>query len=370
MRRPGFLGASLGLGSLFGVPIRLHLTFFILLAWLGWRALTQGAAGVAGLLWILLLFSFVVLHELGHALMARACGVATREIVLLPIGGLARLERMPSGLSELLIALAGPAVNLGLGLAFMIAGVLLFDVPVDLGSAGAALSPALLMWGATLTNFALMAFNLLPAFPMDGGRVLRALLTLAMPLDRATRWAARVGQAVAIAFVLLGLTGGNPILVLIGAMVFIGAANESLFQTSRSRVTGRLAKEAMVTRFEAVAPQDSLGHAAELLLQTEQTVFPVVDAWGRPAGALTRSALLAGLERGGADSAVLEIMIREVPLVAPEAPLESVLDLLQNAARLPVFVVEEERLVGMVTSENLGEMMEIRRALGAEASEG
>ena len=366
MRRKGFLGASFGLGRLFGIPIRLHLTFLLLLAWLIWRAGTQGAAGFAGLVWVLLLFSFVVLHELGHALMARACDVKTHEIVLLPIGGLARLERIPSGMAELVIALAGPAVNLGLGLVFMITGVLTLDEPVALGVEG-GFAPGTFVWFLAFTNFALMAFNLLPAFPMDGGRVLRAALTLVMPLDGATRWAARVGQVVAVLFVLFGFSSGNPVLVLIGVMVFIGAANESLFQTSRSRVTGRLAAEAMVTRFEALAPQDPLGKVADLVVRTEQTVFPVLDAWGRLSGVLTRAELFRGLEQGGKEGAVLEVMERDVPRAQLETPLEKVLEQLQNPSRLPVFVMDDERLAGIITSENLGEMMEIQRALGSRS---
>jgi stage IV sporulation protein FB len=360
MRRSSLLGASVRLGSVFGIPVRLHITFLLLLGWLVLQVLLSGGQGIAGLVLVVALFSFVILHELGHAIMARLCRVETREIVLLPIGGLARLERLPSGLSELVIALAGPAVNLALGLIFLTGGVLLVDTDPATAS---ATQPAVLLWSAAATNFALMAFNLLPAFPMDGGRVLRSLLSLAMPLEQATRWAARTGQAIAIGLVVLGFGGGNPVLVLVGALVFFGAASESFFQTSRARVSHRPALDGAVTRFESVAPQSALGEVAELRLQTGQAVFPVVDAWGRLAGAVTRDTLVDGLSRFGSDAAVLEAMHREVPRAAPEAPLDEVLDQLQNAKGLPVFLVDEDRLVGMVTQQSLGELMEISRAL-------
>jgi len=360
-RRP-FLSASVSLGSVLGIPIRLHLTFLLLIAWLVWQAASRGGDGAVGLVLVLLLFSFVVLHELGHALMARVCRVRTREIVILPIGGLARLERMPSGAVELAIALSGPAVNLGLGLLFGSLGLLLFDVPAD-WSLGGGLRPAVVVWSAAVTNFALMAFNLLPAFPMDGGRVLRALLSFFMPLERATRLATRVGQAVAIVFVVLGFAATNPALALVGMLVFVGAANEGLFQASRTRLTGRVAEDAMITRFDTVAPQDSLADAARLLLASDQEVFPVVDAWGRLAGVLSRAGLFAGITKRGAETAILEVMEREFPVANKSLPLDELVDKLENAQQLPVFVIEDSRLVGFVTSENMAELVEISRLL-------
>ena len=324
---------------------------------------------MAGLVWILLLFSFVVLHELGHALMARACKVQTREIILLPIGGLARLERMPSGMPELVIALAGPAVNLGLGMGFMIGGLLLFDVPSQFGT---ELAPAPGDADVGRCDDQLRADGVQsPAGLPDGRRPGAARHPHAHDAARG-RDASGLpgsGRPLRSALVLIGFTAPNPVLVLIGVMVFFGAANESMFQTSRSRMSGRQAAEAMVTRFESIAPQDSLGHVADVLVRTEQAVFPVVDAWGRPAGALTRTAIFGGLQSHGPETAVLEVMEREVPRAPLDAPLETVLEQLQNPARLPVFVMDEERLAGIVTSENLGQMMEIQRALGARSKE-
>jgi stage IV sporulation protein FB len=352
-------GASLKLGSLLGIPIRLHFTFLLVIGWLLWRAVSAGGDAYLWLFLLVLLFGCVVLHELGHASMAMLFGVRTREIVLLPIGGLARMERMPLGAAELLIAIAGPAVNLALALLFSIVG-LLIGLPSP-GDDPSAIGMGSMIWMLVFANFSLMLFNLLPAFPLDGGRVLRAVLTFVMPVERATLLAGRIGQAMAVLLVLAGLTVPNPILILVALLVFMGAAQEMIFQKSRSAILDKTAREAMITRYETLAPQNSLEEASKLMLEGDQQVFPVVDVWGRVAGVVTRSILFEGIARLGSESAVLEVMEREFPTSSAESPLEGVLEKLQNMHRLPVLVIEEEKLVGMVTSENLGEMVELAR---------
>ena len=350
---------ALRIGTIFGVPIRVHFTFVLLLVWIGWAARAQGRSVPAELLFIVLLFACVVLHELGHAVAARAFGVGTREIVLYPIGGVARLESMPRGRAELVIALAGPAVNvailLGLGAALASAGL-----PVSRWIAPLA-SPAGAIPKLFTANFVLVAFNMLPAFPMDGGRVLRALLSMVVSDERATRIAATVGQGMAILFGLVGLLQWNPILLLVALFVFLGASEEAAYSIQRAAIRGRVAREAMVTRFESLAPNDSLAQAATALLQTHQQDFPVVDAWNRVVGVLPRSNLLAGLARSGNDAGVLEFMIREFATVPPDASLEEVLRLIQSNAALPLLVMEGEALAGMITLENLAEFIEISR---------
>ena len=350
-------GASVKLGSLLGIPIRLHFTLILVIGWLLWRAVSGAGEAYFWFTLLLLLFACVVLHELGHASMALLFGVRTREIVLLPIGGLARLERMPVGVAELLIALAGPAVNLALGLLFSILALLL--VPPQPWSSP-SLGLQLMIW-LVFANFSLALFNLLPAFPLDGGRVLRGLLAFFMPLERATHWAARVGQILAVLLILVGLSLGNPFLILVAILVFVGASQEMFFQRSRTQMLGRTAKEAMITTYESLAPQDTLEAAGKLMLDREQRVFPVIDGWGRLAGIVTRSILFEGLARRGSETAVLEVMVRDFPTVSAASPLEEVLEKLQNPGRFPVFVIEESRLVGIVTSENLGQMVEYSR---------
>lgn len=346
-------------GTALGIPIRLHFTFLLLLVWFGVRAVQQGETFLSGVGFILLLFGCVLLHELGHAAAARSFRVRTREIVLYPIGGVARLESMPSGKAELVIALAGPAVNLALA-GMLFAAMLFLQVQMP-GSAGDLLSGRSTLLQLLLVNLSLFFFNLLPAFPMDGGRVLRATLTFFLPEERATAIAAAVGQGAAIVFGGLGLITGNFILVFIAFFVFLGAGQEAAFHRSRAAVRGLDARAAMITRFESLAPQDSLGRAAELLVATHQHDFPVIDAWGRVAGLLHRGALLEALAQAGRETPVLEVMEREVAAVSASTPLDEVLRLLQGRPMSPLIVVEEGRPIGMVTLENLTELIEISR---------
>lgn len=216
---------SMRLGTAFGIPVFVHWTFLGLLAVVGYLGMTS--AGTAGLVWALsmtiALFGCVLLHELGHALAARRYGVKTRDIILLPVGGVARLERMPRDpTQEIVIALAGPAVNL------VIAAVLLPIVWLTSGLGGVGL--VAIGSGFLLTlmniNLVLLAFNLLPAFPMDGGRVLRALLAYRMDYLRSTQVAATVGKVMAVAFIAYGVFTGQFMLALVGMFVLFAATAE------------------------------------------------------------------------------------------------------------------------------------------------
>jgi Zn-dependent protease/predicted transcriptional regulator len=355
---------TLSLGRLSGIPIRIHLTFFLLLLWFGTVSAQQGQGFVGGVVFLLLLFGCVVLHELGHALTARRYDVETREIVLYPFGGVARIDRMPSGKAELVIALAGPAVNFVLAL--LLGGALLALRSRIPGSPEELVGGASVLVQLFWANVILFGFNLLPAFPMDGGRVLRATLSLFVGEARATHVAALIGQGLALLFAVAAFTTRpiQPIWLLIAFFVFVGAGQEAAFQRNRAAVRGLTAREAMVTRFETLAPQDSLARAAELLLATHQQDFPVRDAWGRVAGVLHRSALLAALAGDGRERAVLEVMDRDPAVVAPDLPLEEVLRVLQSRPTHPVLVVGAEGLEGVITLENLGELLEIAQSLG------
>jgi stage IV sporulation protein FB len=216
-----------------------------------------------------------------------------------------------------------------------------------------------LLWA----NLTLVVFNMIPAFPMDGGRVLRAVLAIGLGQQTATRIAAFVGQLIAGAFVLIGLINANFLLAFIGLFVFLGASQEVAFQTSRSAVAGRTAREAMITRFETLAPQDTLGRAADLLLATHQHDFPVLDAWNRIAGMMPRATLLEGLARSGRDAPVLEVMQRDPATVGPETDLESVLQTMQGDPGRPLLVVENGALQGMITFENLAEFIVLSRQI-------
>jgi stage IV sporulation protein FB len=356
---------SIPLGRVLGSEIRLHLTFLLLLAWIGFSHYAQGGmpAAIDGVVFISLLFGCVLLHEYGHALAARRYGIATPDITLLPIGGVARLERIPEKPSEeLVVALAGPAVNVVIAtlLLLVLGGLPPIEAAANPQDPGHALL-ARLFW----VNVTLVVFNLIPAFPMDGGRVLRALLGYRMGHRRATDVAATIGQVVALLLGFAGLMGGAPLLVFVALFVWLGAGAESQAVRLRDVSRGMIVADAMITRFEALPVTARIEDAVELLLRTSQTDFPVVDGGARLRGILTRSDLILALRQRGPDGAVLEAMTREVATVPDRLPLDRALEAMQQTAG-PVGVVDGAgRLVGLLTQENLGEMMMVEAARGA-----
>lgn len=351
---------SLQLGTLLGIPIRVHATFVLLVVWLFAWASGEGQDLALWLGFFPLLLGCVLLHELGHALAARRYGVATREIVLYPIGGVARLEGMPRGMAELAIALAGPGVNLGIA-------SLVGAAVAALGGQAEATTAGKLLVALLYANLVLFLFNLLPAFPMDGGRALRAFLSLVLPEDHATRLASGVSQVISLLLALAALLlplpdlGLRLVLLLVAFFVLAGTNQELLVQRTRARVRGRTAKEAMMTRFETLRPQDSLEWAVRLLLATHQRDFPVIDAWGRTAGLLDRGSLMDGITRYGPGAAVLEAMDRDYPRVPADAPLEEVVE--QLGGRSALLVLAGDELRGIVTSEKLGQLIEVLERL-------
>jgi stage IV sporulation protein FB len=355
---------SIPLGRVLGTEIRLHLTFLLLLAWIGIAAGMSGGAGAAldGIVFICLLFGCVLLHEFGHVLAARRYGISTPDITLLPIGGVARLERIPEKpAEELVVALAGPAVNVVIALLLLalIGGVPPVEVAGSPDNAAHGLLPRL-FW----VNVTLVVFNLIPAFPMDGGRVLRALLAWKLGHRRATEIAAMVGQVLAFGLGLIGLLNGMVLLVFVALFVWLGAGAESHAAQLRDVARGMIAADAMVTRFEVLEVNASIGMAVEKLLRTAQTDFPVVDGAGRLRGILTRSDMIRALQEKGGDAPVLEAMHADVPVVRDRAPLEQALEVMQQAGGEIGVVDASGRLVGLLTQENLGELMLVRAARG------
>ncbi len=356
-----FSNNSILLLTVFGIPIRVHLTFVFLVLFVSVYAASTGQPALQALLLVGLVFASVVLHELGHALAARRFGIDTREIVLYPIGGVARLDGMPTGIGELVIAAAGPLVNLAIAAGGALTMVAL-GMPFQ-ATAGDSSSAGLISW-LVVANVGLFLFNLLPAFPMDGGRILRASLSFVVGQDRATKWAAMTGQVMAVMMAMFAIFGGaTPVLLFIALFVFLGAGQEASFHRTQSMVRDRYAREAMMTRFEVLKPQDTLEWASRVLLATHQRDFPVVDVWGRAAGVLDRPSLLAGLSTLGRDGAVLNAMIREVAVVGPDAPLEEVTRLLQGRQVSVVLVVDDDALIGMITLEKLMQMIEVVKRL-------
>ena len=359
---------SLRIARIAGTEIRIHITFILFLAWIGFAYhQTHGAAAaVHGVLFLTLLFACVLLHELGHALAARLFGIPTPDITLLPIGGVARLQRMPDRpFQEIVVALAGPAVNV----------VIAFVLVVGAGATIAARylgdlagRPEELVNRLATVNVMLVLFNLIPAFPMDGGRVLRALLAMRTTYGRATRIAAGVGQGFAFLFGFAGLFG-NPMLIFIALFLYLGASQEAAVAGLKDIADWMSVSDAMVTEVMPLEVHATIGDAVEALLRTSQHEFPVVDAAGRVHGVLTRDDMIRGLKEGGPGLAVTAAMRRDIPVVSERASFEEAFELMQSC-RCPALPVVDRwgRLAGLFTPENVGELMMVRSALppGAE----
>jgi Zn-dependent protease/CBS domain-containing protein len=356
---------SFKLFSVSGTAVRIHLTFFLLLAWIAAIQYRSGgaAAAVDGVLFIVLLFVCVVLHEFGHVFAARRYGIGTSDVTLLPIGGLASLERMPEKPSqEIFVALAGPAVNLVIALVLVSVLGARFDLTQMTQLQEATTT---LVGRVAAANVSLFVFNLIPAFPMDGGRVLRALLAIPLGYTRATRLAATVGQGLAFLFALLGLLG-NPLLILIAVFIFLAASGEAGHVQVREYTRGYLASHAMITSYQTLGLTSSIDDAAGLLLRTTQQEFPVVDSTGALLGVLTREALIATLQSSGGATPVIEAMDKSVTTVPENACLDNVFSLLQGSSRRMVGVVDPRgHLVGYITAENLSELIMIQSSRAA-----
>jgi Zn-dependent protease/CBS domain-containing protein len=362
------MGWSIRLFDVAGTAVRIHFTFFLLLAWIGAVHWLRGgpAEAIDGVLFIAVLFLCVVLHEFGHVFAARRYGIKTPDVTLLPIGGVASLERMPEKPSqEIVVALAGPAVNLVI--AVVLIGVL--GARFDLSQMAQLEQAQSTFTGrVAAANVALLLFNLIPAFPMDGGRVLRALLAVPMGHTRATRVAAGIGQALAVVFGILGLLG-NPMLMLIAVFIFLAASGEAGYVQARDYMRGYLAGQAMISEFQTLSPRATADEAAALLLRTTQQEFPVTDDSGALQGFLTRNALIAGLTSTGGLTPVSDMMLKGVPTVPRNACLDSVFSTLQREPRVVGVVDASQRLVGYITAENVTELVMIQSSRSSRAEQ-
>jgi Zn-dependent protease/predicted transcriptional regulator len=360
---------SIHLGRLAGIPVYVHATFALLLAWIGimhWTASGSISAVASGILFIIALFGCVLLHELGHALAARRYGIKTRDITLLPIGGLARLEKMPERpAQELVVALAGPAVNLVIA-AVLFLWLLTTRSLVPPQSLGVVSGP--FMERLLAVNLILVVFNMIPAFPMDGGRVLRALLAMRTDYARATRIAAGVGQGAAILFGFVGLFV-NPFLLLIALFVWIGAAQEFAAVQMRSALGGVPVEAAMITEYRALEPTDPVERAVEAVLAGSQRDFPVFER-DRLVGILTQKRLLDLLSREGCSATVGGALERAAITVEPKEMLDAALERMQSTGCSMAPVVDSERTVGLLTLDNILEYISFREALGGKAAHG
>ena len=360
---------SLKLGTFAGIAVYVHTTFLLLLAWIAVVHVLQDqglGATASGVGFVLAIFACVLLHEFGHALVARRFGIRTRDITLLPIGGLARLERMPEDpKQEFLVALAGPAVN-GVIAAVLFLMLLLGRGLEPLGELDVVQGPFLerLM----IVNVVLLVFNLIPAFPMDGGRVLRAVIATRVSYVRATQVAAGVGQAIALFFGFIGLFF-NPILVFIALFVWIGAAQEASMVMMKASLGGIPVNQAMITDFEVLESSEPLARAVELTLGGSQKDFPVLER-DQVVGILLQKDLLAGLARNERDSPVSEVMRRDLQFAQANEMLDLVFRRLGESKCPTLPVTQQGKLVGLVTMDNIGEFLAIQTALGGRGTRG
>jgi Zn-dependent protease/CBS domain-containing protein len=356
---------SLKIARIAGVKVYLHFTFILLLLLV---VLAEGGSAPSvsqalfGILFFVSLFACVLAHEFGHILMARKFGVGTRDVTLLPIGGVARLEKLPDmPRHELWIALAGPMVNL------LIVILLAFWI-LFLGEGPRALRPTLEEAGFARNlmtiNMIMILFNMLPAFPMDGGRVLRAIMAQRTDFVRATRLAARLGRGMAVLFVLAGIFWlKNPFLFFIALVVWFGAGQEAEHARMKGRLMGATVGQAMLTDFHALRSEDLLTKVIDRVLAGNQIGFPVVDASGGVVGILDSGRLLEALKHEGANVSVESVMRVEFATLEPSSLLEPVWEKYQRGPDTILPVVENGVLMGILTMENVMELLRVRHAL-------
>jgi Zn-dependent protease/CBS domain-containing protein len=351
-------------GRFAGVDVYIHSTFFLLLGFIGltnWLAERSLAGTLEGVAFMLVLFGCVLLHEFGHALTARRYGIQTRDITLLPIGGLARLERMPEDpRQELQVALAGPAVNAVIAVvlyAWLASQSLL--VPLT----GLSVSQGSFLERVMLVNLTLVVFNLLPAFPMDGGRVVRALLAMRMEYTRATHIAASLGQGIALLFGFVGLFS-NPFLLFVAFFVWIGAAQEASMVQMKSALGGIPVGHAMITDYQTVPDTAPLSAVVDILLHGAQEDFPVTRD-GELVGVLDRRRLVAALAQHGRDVPVERVMKRDFTTVDYGQMLEAALVTMQTCECETLPVMRGGKLTGLLTKHNVGEFLAVQSALEA-----
>ena len=356
---------SLRLGRFFGIDVFVHWTFWILIAWvllLHFRG--SGAAEAAvGVAFVLALFVCVVIHEFGHALTARRFGIVTRDITLYPIGGIASFEGMPERPGqEFLVAIVGPMVNLVIAALLYLLLAAAGRLPsLDALDNADTITQLPFLYSLLLANVMLAVFNLVPAFPMDGGRALRALLSFRMDKVTATRIAAGLGQMLAIIFVFLGFFS-NFWLVFIGLFIFIGAGSEVAYARVQSALAGLTVSDAIMHRFTILDPNSTLGEAADALINGQDTAFVIADE-ERLVGLLTKDEIIRGLAEAGSQGAAAKYAASVVQTVDARTPLTEFFQQSMQAERQVAVVMDAGQPVGLIDKQNVEERLLIQEAL-------
>ncbi len=355
-----------------GIDVKIHWSFVLVLAF-GAFVYGTGPAGLLvgglyGVLTFLLLFACVVLHEYGHALTARRYGIQVRDIILLPIGGIANLTRNPDKpWHEFVITVAGPLVNVAIALILFPVVLVLSNGSVQqflriyIQSAMREPGPANLLVYLFITNILLALFNLIPAFPMDGGRILRSLLAMRMPMANATRAAVFVGRIMAVLLALWGIFGGGISLLLIAFFVYVGGSAELEAVTSRAVLRGIKARTAITPNAVRLYNSETIGRAADLIMTSYQVDYPIMDLSGRFAGVLTRPRLISALRDLGPDARIADVMVSatEIPILGPDAELTEVWERMATTGSRVVVIEENRQFLGLITAEDISEVFQV-----------
>lgn len=363
------MGTSLTLFRIWGIDVRIHWSFVLILAYgaffYGDSELGLLGGALFGMFLILLLFVCVTLHEFGHALVAKYFHVNVPHITLLPIGGVASLERMPDKpMQEFLIAIAGPLVNFALVLLLWPFSSLAGDGFQNYGSLLQQMRDATVsgvLAYLVVTNLLLGIFNLLPAFPMDGGRILRALLAMVMPYVQATNVAVLVGRLMAVLFFIWGIFGGGVFLMLIAFFVYVGGGSERSAVESRYVLRNVKAKDALTPGAVSLYTSERVQRAVDLIMSSYQTDYPVLDLSNKLVGVLTRANLVNALKTTGPETRIVDVMlpIDRVPICQPNDDLSEVWEKMTMQGSRVVAIKERNEFLGLITVDDITEVFQV-----------
>ncbi len=354
---------SFKIARLWGIDVYMHWTFLLLLSWILVSNINQGqtfAQSLMGVAFILALFGCVVLHEYGHALTARRFGIVTKNITLLPIGGVANMEKMPEKpIQELWVALAGPAVNVVIAAGLLLYFQFVGSFPTVEEFTG-EITGKNFLFNIFVVNIILALFNLIPAFPMDGGRVLRALLAMRYSRGQATNIAAKIGQLLAIIFVFLGFFY-NFWWIFIGLFIFLGAGAEANFETTRSALSKYKVRDALMHQFTVLHAFEPIDKAVATLLNGQEKEF-LVEQDNEIIGIITRDEIIQGLRTFGQEAAIGRVANKTFLTLFPEMPLQEAYENMLRMSASICPVIEDHRLIGVLNMENITEMVMLENA--------
>jgi Zn-dependent protease len=354
---------KLSIPKIAGINIYIHWTFSLLIVWIIYNNMRAGldtSQVVWSVIFVLSLFVCVTLHELGHALSARRYGIKTKDITLYPIGGVARLEKMPEKpKQELIVALAGPAVNFIIAL-LLSPIILSSDLTADESSKVLIIGAHNFLPMLGMLNVTLAVFNLIPAFPMDGGRVLRALLAMKLGRVKATQIAAGIGKLLAFGFIVMGFYS-NPFLIFIGLFIILGANAEEKMVKTQALIVELTAKNAMMTNFISLDKQEPISQAIKLLLDGQAKSFLVTEN-GIPFGIIDRDDIIRGVKEFDETQPVQQIAQRELIYVKPSTPLIDVFIEFRRTRTPLILVMEDDQLAGIIDTDNIAEIIMIHNA--------